>query len=207
MRCSIGKTDQFVPGLPDHQASTQRTTCNRVNCKRHSAKYSSRLPSFWFTVLALLLGIQRSAQEKQHRFRAALKSVLEPEVFNLLVHFFAQRDHDSRFVSWQLSHPITGYKSSAPFSSEKELTFISATLILLICRCVGATPKSATEGGDPVPTELRRISIAVPVDLEAKLTDLKRREFFGDTWSEMVRRLLEAGMREYALETAPATKT
>lgn len=58
-----------------------------------------------------------------------------------------------------------------------------------------------------MPTELRRISIAVPVDLEAKLTDLKRREFFGDTWSEMVRRLLEAGMREYALETAPATKT
>lgn len=50
----------------------------------------------------------------------------------------------------------------------------------------------------------RRLSFAVPPELEAQMRDMKREVYFDRTQSEMIRELVAAGVRSCKAERVPA---
>ncbi|GEO26274.1 hypothetical protein AAC03nite_20590 [Alicyclobacillus acidoterrestris] len=55
-------------------------------------------------------------------------------------------------------------------------------------------------------TEMRRFMVTIPAELEDKLTSIKQAQFFGDSWSEMVRVLLERAANDTIKELKPRQK-
>lgn len=46
-------------------------------------------------------------------------------------------------------------------------------------------------------TEMRRFMVSIPKELDKKLRSVKQAKFFGDSWSEMCRNLLDKGANQY----------
>ncbi|MFB5189038.1 CopG family transcriptional regulator [Alicyclobacillus fastidiosus] len=52
-------------------------------------------------------------------------------------------------------------------------------------------------------TEMKRFMVSIPRELEQKLMILKQRRFFGVSWSEMSRELIEIGADKLIGENNP----
>jgi sulfur transfer protein SufE len=52
-----------------------------------------------------------------------------------------------------------------------------------------------------MPTDMKRVLVSVPKDLETQLTKVKQQLYFGESWAEMYRILIRKGAQAALQET------
>jgi len=60
------------------------------------------------------------------------------------------------------------------------------------------------KGGFIMATELKRLTITIPEDLESALDKVKQERFYNDSQSEMIRQLIVAGLKAREAEEKSA---